>query len=332
MFGISPNILPISTDNIRVQSTDSEMRYDLTDLQIFLALARTLNMASAAEDVHRTVPAVSLRLKKLEEALGTTLFVREVRGLSLTPAGLAMVSAAEEVFAAVTRMEGVVGGYRDGVRPELRIASNTSGIQNYLAPAVGSFLREVPVRLVLLERKSSEAVQDVLAGRADLAFCTEAAARSHEDELEILPFALDRHVLVTPVGHPLADKESVDLQSMIAFPYVGLVETTPMGQAMRERTKALGLTYAPVVELPSFALMLDMVREGAGVGIVPRSALARLSDNETLCAVPISESWALRPLVFAHAKSKPLDETGRQFIEHLRRSDANRIKKGLMRP
>ena len=95
------------------------MRYDLTDLQIFLALARTLNMPAAAEEVHRTTSAVSLRLKKLEGALGTTLFVREARGLTLTPAGLAMRAHAEGILSAAAKMETALGAFREGERTTL---------------------------------------------------------------------------------------------------------------------------------------------------------------------------------------------------------------------
>lgn len=296
------------------------MRYDLTDLQIFLALARTLNMPAAAEEVHRTTSAVSLRLKKLEGALGTTLFVREARGLTLTPAGLAMRAHAEGILSAAAKMETALGAFREGERTTLRIASNSSGIQNYLAPAVGSFLADETVRLTFLERKSTETILEVLAGQAELAFCIESAARDHADEVEIIPLTVDRHILVTPPGHPLAASDRADLPTILAYPYIGLVETTPMGHAMRERARALGLTYAPVVEMPSFSLLLEMVLSGAGVAIVPHSALARFPGASGLSVVLIDEPWALRPLVFAHAKSRPLPDAARRFVEHVRAS------------
>ena len=74
------------------------MRYDFTDLKLFLTLSKTLNLTVTAEHVALTPSAVSLRLKKLEEALGVQLFVREPRGVRLTPAGLALKPWAEKIL------------------------------------------------------------------------------------------------------------------------------------------------------------------------------------------------------------------------------------------
>ncbi len=295
------------------------MHYDLTDLRMFLALARTLNMAAAAVESGRSTAALSQRLKKFESEVGTPLFVREARGLALTTTGHALKPLAEEVLATSARMESALAAFQPGSRPVVRIASNTSGIQNHLLPAVGAFLHEHAVRLVFLERQSRAAVEAVLAGEADLAFSLERAAREFEPEAHVVPFAVDRHVLVAQPDHPLAREESVRLRDIIDFPYVGLPETAPMGRAMRERTRALGLRYEPAVEVPSFSLMLRLVLDGAGIAVVPRSALRPFGGHEALSVVRIEEPWALRPLVFAYAAARPPVGAARDFLEFLGR-------------
>ena len=78
------------------------MHFDFTDLEAFLTLSRTLNVTHAAEELRVTPSAVSLRLKRLERELDTTLFYRESRGLSLSPAGHAFARHARELPAPAT--------------------------------------------------------------------------------------------------------------------------------------------------------------------------------------------------------------------------------------
>ena len=63
---------------------DSAMRYDLTDLKLFLAIAQTGNLSRASNELHLTPSAASYRLRNLEAALGLVLFTREHRGMRLT--------------------------------------------------------------------------------------------------------------------------------------------------------------------------------------------------------------------------------------------------------
>jgi enoyl-CoA hydratase/carnithine racemase len=63
------------------------MRYELTDLKLFLEIAQAGNLSAGAAAVHITAPSASYRLKNLEQGLNTTLFERNPRGMSLTPAG-----------------------------------------------------------------------------------------------------------------------------------------------------------------------------------------------------------------------------------------------------
>ena len=110
------------------------MHFDFTDLEAFLTLSRTLNVTHAAEELRVTPSAVSLRLKRLERELDTTLFYRESRGLSLSPAGHAFERHARELLALATATEADMENYRPPPVPMLRIAANNAGIQSFIVP------------------------------------------------------------------------------------------------------------------------------------------------------------------------------------------------------
>lgn len=81
------------------------MRYDLTDLKLFMAIAQAGNLSRASQARHLTPSAASQRLRNLEQALGCQLFTREHKGMRLTEEGHAMLEHARGIFAAIDGME-----------------------------------------------------------------------------------------------------------------------------------------------------------------------------------------------------------------------------------
>ncbi|MBS0494753.1 MAG: LysR family transcriptional regulator, partial [Proteobacteria bacterium] len=91
------------------------MRYELSDLRLFLEIAQARSLTAGAAAVFITPSAASYRLKNLEQALGTALFERTPRGMDLTPAGDAMLAHVRELFEGITRMQGDVSRFISGV-------------------------------------------------------------------------------------------------------------------------------------------------------------------------------------------------------------------------
>ena len=192
------------------------IRYDFTDLSIFLTLARTGSLTKATETLPFTPSALSLRLRKLEDALGAKLFMREARGLALTPAGDVLVRHAQNVLKAAAQLETAMSGFDTKERRTLRIASNSTGLQNVIAPVAGGFLAGRRVRLVFLELRSHEAAEALSDGRADLAFGVEHIFRHSDLPIEVSPLFTDRHVVIVPKSHPLAQREAVRFADTLA--------------------------------------------------------------------------------------------------------------------
>lgn len=288
------------------------MHFDFTDLEAFLTLSRTLNVTHAAEELRVTPSAVSLRLKRLERELDTTLFYRESRGLSLSPAGHAFERHARELLALATATEADMENYRPHHVPILRIASNNAGIQSFIVPILGPFLAKEGVRCSLLDRRSDESCRLVAFGEADLGFGLETTAKNSGLPVKILPFLRDRHVLITPPGHELARNESIRFIDTLGHPYVCLQKGAPMMRALHERARAVGVRLRPAVEVKSFDLVIRLVAGGAGVAVVPKSAVRPDAGVET---VNLLDGWAVRPLAFVLPAERPPLKIAERFVE-----------------
>ncbi|MEP4422164.1 MAG: LysR family transcriptional regulator, partial [Nitratireductor sp.] len=94
----------------------SGLRYDLVDLRLFVSIAEAGSLTKGAERAHLSVGAASMRVKNLEEALGAALLVRTSQGVSLTPAGEALLTHARRVFRDLERLHGDLQAFSRGLR------------------------------------------------------------------------------------------------------------------------------------------------------------------------------------------------------------------------
>ncbi|MGE8635780.1 MAG: LysR family transcriptional regulator, partial [Achromobacter piechaudii] len=92
------------------------MRYELTDLRLFLAIAEAQSLSGGANTVHLTASSASYRLKNLELAMGVPLFKREARGMELTTEGAFVLKHVRSLLAGVERMHGEVSGFASGLK------------------------------------------------------------------------------------------------------------------------------------------------------------------------------------------------------------------------
>ena len=305
------------------KKTPMRLHYDLADLRLFLILMRTRSLSAAGEEAYLTTSAVSLRLKKLEDGIGAALFERRAKGLVPTEAGAVLAARAQTVLGEAAALEAHLSVFSSRPAEPLRIFSNSAGLQNYLCRLIGRYLTEhSEFRCVLSERRSSTLAQAVLTGEADLGLAgglTELPEK-YVGKLRLIPFVEDRHVLVLARNSPEAQslgKGPLCFAETLHLRFASLSETSPMTTAMRERAAAAGFRFEPVIEAPSFQMLIDLVAEGALAAVVPASALEHLSSEsrEALRAIDLQDAWAKRPLSFLLPLDRPEGSRAEAFVD-----------------
>src|SRR6185437_11760957 len=103
------------------------MRFDLTDLRLFLHTAEAQSITHGAERTNLALASASVRIRGMEEVLGTPLLERQRRGVKPTPAGRALIRHARIVLQQMERLRGDLGAFGSGLKARLRLLSNTAG-------------------------------------------------------------------------------------------------------------------------------------------------------------------------------------------------------------
>lgn len=242
---------------------------NLDALRMFVALVEESTFRTAAERVHRSQPALSQQLKKLEGELGQTLFDRKAG--APTPAGELVYRRAQALLRRAEGLTQELADFDEGVGRELRIGTSDTNALYFLPPFLREFSKKFPqTRLALTSRPSDDIGELVLRGKLDLGIVTFPV--SH-DGLEGVELFEHRLVLVAPKGHALAGRRRVALSRLRDESFLLLHEDTRTGRALREFFRQKKFEPKVVLDSGSFEVIKRYVAEGIGLAFLPETVV-----------------------------------------------------------
>src|SRR5215472_2648214 len=294
------------------------MRFDLVDLNLFIAVADSRSITRGADRSHLALASASARIKGLEEALGVDLFKRGRRGVELTAAGESLLDHARLVMHNVDAMRGDLSRFASGVRASVHLLANTSGLSEHLPKALASFLRENPdINVDVEERESADIANAIATGAADLGFAAEHAL---PDNVERFIFSEDRLTLVTSRRGEFAERRLIDFADVAGHAFIGLTNATALQTHIARHAARLGMRLHFRARLRDFDAICRMAAADVGVAVVPEAAAKRCARTMGIATVRIRDSWANRKLVICSRSFKALPRPAKLLAEHLRDS------------
>jgi DNA-binding transcriptional LysR family regulator len=272
---------------------------ELTDLLTFSAVARNGGITRAAEELNTVQSNVTQRVKALEAEIGTALFERHSRGMTLTGAGRRLLPYAQRM--AVLSREAVLAARDDGEpKGPLAIGSLETTAAVRLPALLAGFHRRFPaVRLTLKTATTADLLAAVLDGALDGAFV--AGPIEHADLTSMVAFR-EELVLVTP-------RRFANLAGLRA----GTPESGPTalvfrtGCTYRQRLEQLfsdfGWPSAARFELGTLDGMIGCVAAGMGVTLLPRAVVERSDQRKEVSIHTLDTAWSHVDTLFVQRRS-----------------------------
>ncbi|MGF1427896.1 LysR family transcriptional regulator [Kitasatospora sp. LaBMicrA B282] len=274
---------------------------DARRLRTLRAVADHRTVTAAAAALYLTPSAVSQQLAALEQETGHALLSRDGRGVRLTPAGEILVCHADAVLAQLERAEADLAAYATGARGTVTVASFATGISLVLAPAIAALATTAPgVRLKVLDAEGDASLPMVLDGQADLAVAVEyrGAPRGDDGRLARFPLYAEPFEAVLPLDHPLAAGPGpIAMADLAGEPWIGPYPGNPCHDVVLLACEHAGFAPRLVHSSDDFSAVIALASAGAGVALVPRSAL-RGTDLSRIAVRAVDSSAATRK-VFA---------------------------------
>lgn len=275
------------------------MILDPRRLRFLLAVARYGGVLAAADELAVTSSAVSQQIAKLEQETGRTLLRRTASGSVLTPAGLALAEAAEDVertlAVARSRLE------RDGaaVTGSVRIGGFQSFLATVLSPALPDWQERYPgLRVETVEAEEAALARALRAGGLDAVIVEVDAGANYIPPRGTtdLPLLDEPWKLVTPTG-ALLHSDVIDL-SRLGLPWLGLDPSSASASAVARARREVGGEESQVHTYYSYQNALALVAAGQGVTLIPALALEALpTDGIDVLDIP---GLGMRRVVLRH--------------------------------
>ena len=290
------------------------MRFDLTDLRLFLAVVDAGSITHGAVEASLSLPAASERLRDMELTGEVLLLHRGRRGVVPTEAGEALAHHARTILHQMAQMRGELGHYAKGMRATVRILANTAAITEYLPERLASWMAVNPqIDVEMKERQSTDIARSISAGFAELGILSSAGETSG---LILYPFAVDRLVVVFAPDHELALKPQLRLADLLNEHFIGLTNGA-LQQHISFQAAQLGAKLKFRITLPSFDNICHMAGKGVGIGIVPESAARRCKHSSRIAITRLMDHWAMRQLSVCVRDDADLTLPAKSLLEQL---------------
>ncbi|MFD3477375.1 LysR family transcriptional regulator [Streptomyces sp. CB01635] len=254
-------------------------------LHILRAVADHRTVTAAAAALYLTPSAVSQQLTALEQETGHRLVERGAKGVRLTPAGEILLTHTNAVLAQLERAEAELAAYSSGAAGTVTVAAFATGIGLVVAPALTRLARTAPgIRIRVQDAEGDASLPMVLDRQVDVAVAVEYRGAPGADDARLtrVPLYAEPFDAVLPAAHHLAASDRVPLAELAKDTWIGPFPGNPCHDVVVLACEHAG--FQPRVEHSSddFRAVVALASAGAGVALVPRSALRGMDLSDAV--------------------------------------------------
>jgi DNA-binding transcriptional LysR family regulator len=246
---------------------------NIKKLEAFIMVVEKRSFSEAAAALKSSQPAVSLKIKSLEEDLGLELLDRSTSILQPTAAGLLVYHAARDIAQRWRKLEDDLSGFQDTLTGTLTIGASTIP-GTYLVPTwIKKFRSVYPKVDVKIEIGDSKEVLEKLQNhQVDIGFI---GLQPFPQKISSKPIASDSLVLITPYDHPMAESQDQDISQIKQFDFVLREEGSGTRKEMEDYLNRYGINVSDlktVVSIGSTEGVIAAVEAGLGISFISKLA------------------------------------------------------------
>lgn len=257
---------------------------DFRSLRAFVEVVRSGSFSEAAKTICVTQSAISKIVRQLEEEVGIPLLDRIGYRIALTSAGEVVYSRALKLLADRDDLLSELGDIRGMRRGTLRLGLAPVASALLFAPLFAAYRQRYPgIEIQLVEQGSTELEDGLREGRIDFA----GALLPTSTEFDWVEVRREPLVALLPDTHRLASAQAISLKELKDTPFISYDRSFALYRIVQNACRASGFEPNIVAQSSQTDFMIELVRAGLGVAIVPRVVTTRLP--EAMSSVALDE-------------------------------------------
>ncbi|MCZ6873219.1 MAG: LysR family transcriptional regulator, partial [bacterium] len=286
---------------------------DVRQLLAFKTIVETGGFTKAARQLNLTQSALSHQIKTLETQLQTQVFNRVGKRVVMTQAGEVLLRYAAPVLQQLLEARRTIDELQKPGHGRLRTSAATYTCYQVLPHVLREFRVTYPhVELFVAAEYTNVAVQGLLSGELDLGIFVLPPSTNG---LHVEDLCQDELVVIVAPSHPWAHRRRVqwsDLATQVLITYNRASETF---QKIQHELQDRGITLQETMEVQHGAAVMEMVKVGLGVALVPSWVVREDISAGVLVGLSLGRSGMKRQWVIAHAKEAPLPSYSQEFMK-----------------
>jgi DNA-binding transcriptional LysR family regulator len=252
---------------------DRPMNINFKLIGTFLSVAQNESFRKAAEETNRSLPAVSMQVKQLEEQLGVALFQRTTRKVALTQEGEQLLISARKALAELEVGLSHIQHAADVQQGHLSFACVPTIASTRLPAILTAFAKKYPgISVHVRELANQDLLEAVRRREVDFAI---GPVPEKKGELEFAPIFVDDYCAMLPRGYQDNGRASISLRELSKLPLLKLSSSTAFRDHVDNALKANGLSHESNYEFMQVTTLVAMAEAGLGIALLPRVALPR---------------------------------------------------------
>src|SRR3984893_13202309 len=296
---------------------------DVNQLEVLVAVANEQSFSRAAKALHRTQPAVSQAIRRLEVELGEPLFDRSSKDGTLTAAGRVLHSYAQQMLNLRRGAHTAIKELKDLHRGKLTLSANEYTVM-YLLPVLPVFRARHPHIKVEVKRSLASRIPSEILGRD-----TEIGIVSFKPSdaaIAAVPVVRDELTLIVPTDHPLAAKQAVSVRELGAESFIAHNVASPYRERVVRTFEKYRTPLNISMEMPTLEAIKRFVEQGMGVALVPRLAAETEIARKQLAGLSVKEMRLERRVHLIYRRGSTLSHAAKAFLT-VARGRAHRVER-----
>ena len=289
------------------------MEQHLSQYRIFYEVDRCGNISRAAKELYISQPAISKAIGKLEESLGTRLFLRNSRGVQLTPEGNVLFQQVAAAFDSLSRGEKELKRIHDFHIGQLKIGVSNTLCKYVLLPYLKSFVEKYPHVNITIESQSTAHTLEMLEARKiDIGLVAEPRARRGLNFTPVMEIH-DGFVCTPAYMENLTLREG-PAPDIFKTGNIMLLDRSNMSRKHLDTYLSdRDIEVNQLLEVTDMALLIEFARIGLGIACVILDFVSDDLKNGTLMEVPLDAPIPRRVIGFA-CPPQDQSQTLREFL------------------
>lgn len=269
--------------------------------RVFYYVAKYKSFTKAAQVLFANQPNITRTIKNLETALGCSLFLRNNRGVTLTPEGEKLFLRISVAFEQIQLGENELANEQGIVNGIISIGASDTAMSGALLSALDEFHRQYPtVKIKITNFNTLQAMKALKNGVVDISIAT--TPFEPDNKIKIIKIKAFNDILVGGSSFSFLAEKECNLSELIQYPFISLQKDTMSYKFYSDIFAKQGLTYMPETEIATNWQMIPLVKHNLGIGFIQKFFIANELKKRELVRIHLTQEMPTRYICILERK------------------------------